>query len=583
MNSRRLMGRTYQKYQSSDWALPNGWDLLAAVIVILALLALGWGASHMAGHFALGQRMTISLKASHLPYYALRTMIRMLIALMCSLLFTFTIATWAAKSRHAERIIIPLIDVLQSVPVLGFLSITVVGFIVLFKGSMLGPECAAIFAIFTAQVWNMALSFYQSLTSVPKELVEASHMFQLSAWQRFWRVDVPFAMPGLLWNMMMSMSGSWVFLVASEAFTVANHSVTLPGIGSYIALAIQRADTHAIWLVITAMFAVILLYDQLIFRPLVAWSEKFKVQHSASEVEPESWVLNLFQRARFFQRVGSFLSRISDRFVNTRIFRRRPQAVAVTSPLPIRLCITVLVYVGLALLLLEGTYRLYGFLSSALTWYDVWHVVYLGAVTSVRVFAVILISSLIWIPIGVWIGRSSKAASYVQPIAQFLAAFPANLLFPVVTALIIHYQLNVNIWTSPLMILGTQWYILFNVIAGVMALPSHLYDAMGTLGVKGWLRWKRFILPGIFPYFITGAITAAGGAWNISMIAEAVEWGKTHLYATGIGSYLTQMSQQGHFRHLVYAIIIMSAYVLLFNRLVWGPLYRMATQRFQIR
>ena len=241
---------TYTKFEVSAWAIPNYWDVMAFVLVVSVIFLLGWGMKAMAGHFELGQAMPVSLNPTHLPYNALRSVLRMLIALVCSLAFTFVFGTWAAKSTQAERIIIPLIDILQSVPVLGFLSITVIGFIVLFHGSMLGPECAAIFAIFVAQVWNMTLSFYQSLRTVPHDLIEAAAMFQLSPWQRYWRVEVPFAMPGLLWNTMMSMSGSWVFLVASEAFPVGNQSVALPGIGSYIPVAIDHADKSAIAYVI---------------------------------------------------------------------------------------------------------------------------------------------------------------------------------------------------------------------------------------------------------------------------------------------------------------------------------------------
>ena len=291
---------TYAKNEVTTWPIPNYWDALGLLLVLAILVAMAWGAKAMAGQYHLGQVIPIRLDPKVLPYYALRSVIRMFIALACSLAFTLTMGAWAAKNRHAERLIIPMIDVLQSVPVLGFLTITVVGFIVLFRGSMLGPECAAIFAIFTAQVWNMVLSFYQSLRMVPEELQEAATMFHLSAWQRFWRVEVPFAMPGLLWNTMLSMSASWVFLVASEAITVANQHITLPGIGSYIALAIAEKNMLAIVYVIITMFIVIALYDQLFFRPLVAWSEKFKAEEAGSEVVPESWVLNLFQRARFF-------------------------------------------------------------------------------------------------------------------------------------------------------------------------------------------------------------------------------------------------------------------------------------------
>jgi len=309
---------TYARNEVTTWPIPNYWDGIGLLLVLGVIVAIGWAAKSMVGQYHLGQIIPISLDPIHLPYYALRSVFRMLLALVCSLIFTFTFGTWAAKSRQAERLIIPMIDILQSVPVLGFLTITVVGFVVLFQGSMLGPECAAIFAIFTAQVWNMTLSFYQSIKTLPHDLREAADMFHLSAWQRFWRVEVPFAMPGLLWNTMLSMSASWVFLVASEAITVANQTITLPGIGSYIALAIDRQDMHAIIYVITAMFVVIAIYDQLLFRPLVAWAEKFKAEETASETVPESWLLNLFQRARFFRFIGGFLSLVGDGIVNYR-------------------------------------------------------------------------------------------------------------------------------------------------------------------------------------------------------------------------------------------------------------------------
>ena len=315
---------TYGKNEVTTWQTPNHWDVIALLMLVILIVALGWGAKAMLGHYELGQSLPISLSPSMLPYYALRTVLRMFIALFFSLVFTFIFGTLAAKSKQAERVIIPMIDILQSVPVLGFLSITVVGFIVLFRGSLLGPECAAIFAIFVSQVWNMALSFYQSLRTVPEDLKEAADMFQLSAWQRFWRIEVPFAMPGLLWNTMMSMSGSWVFLVASEAITVANKNITLPGIGSYTYFAISNKDVHAMIYVIVTMLIVIALYDQLIFRPLVAWAEKFKAEAHASEVTPTSWVLDLYQRTQLCRFLGHWFGHATDALINLKFFRRRP-------------------------------------------------------------------------------------------------------------------------------------------------------------------------------------------------------------------------------------------------------------------
>lgn len=575
--------KTYTKNEAADWPIPNIWDAMALVIVLGAIIFLVMGAGQMAGHFHLGQQIPISLNPIHLPYYALRSVMRMFLALLCSCLFTFTIGTLAAKNAHAERILVPMIDVLQSVPVLGYLSFTMVGFITLFHGSMLGPECASIFVIFTAQVWNMTLSFYQSMRNVPKDLKEAAAMFHLSAWQRFWRLEVPFAMPGLLWNAMLSMSGSWVFLVASEAMTVANHHITLPGIGSYIGLAIQHADKTAIAYVIIAMFIVIFLYDQLIFRPLVAWAEKFKAEEDANENPPQSWLLDLFQRADFFQYIGGTLSFIGDYIVNFSAFRRRQVTAKSVAPAAWRQVVLFLWNVILYGAIIAAVVVLGRFIFRAVSLHQALHVVDLGLVTALRVMVMIILSSIIWVPIGVWIGLSPRASQFVQPIAQFLAAFPANLLFPVAAIMIVRYHLNANIWTSPLMILGTQWYILFNVIAGTMALPKNLKMAVSTLNVRGWLWWKRFILPGIFPYFITGVITAAGGAWNISIISEAVSWGSIQLHAIGLGAFITEVTKRGNFPEIALGITVMSLYVLLINRLIWRPLYNLAEEKFQIR
>ncbi len=574
---------TYTKSEAIEWPVPNYWDGLALVLVLAVLVVLVLGAGQMAGHYTLGQKIPISLNPWKLPYYALRSVIRMLLALLCSLIFTFTIGTLAAKNRHAERLLIPMIDILQSVPVLGYLSFTIVGFLALFRGSMLGPECASIFVIFTAQVWNMTLSFYQSLRNVPKDLQEAAKMFHLSAWQRFWRLDVPFAMPGLLWNAMLSMSGSWVFLVASEAITVANQNITLQGLGSYIALAISKADKMAILYVIIAMFVVIFLYDQLIFRPLVAWAEKFKAEESASEEVPESWVLDLFQRTAFFQFIGAALTKFGDAFVNVRWFRRRSssavKSVAANWYRVVIVVWNIVLYAAIAI----AVFVLGRFIFSSVTFSQVFHVMDLGFITAIRVTVMILLSSIIWVPVGVWIGLNPKASKIAQPIAQFLAAFPANLLFPVAAILIVRYHLNANIWTSPLMILGTQWYILFNVIAGTTALPRNLKMAVSTLNVRGWLWWRKLVLPGIFPYFITGVITAAGGAWNISIISEAVSWGHIKLHATGLGAFITEVTNQGDFPEIALGITVMSLYVLVINRFVWRPLYNLAEERFQIR
>jgi len=562
---------------------PNYWDIIALLFALGAIALLAWQAKQMMVPYYLGQVIPISLDPHNLPGYALRTVSRMLIALIFSLLFTFTFGNWAAKSRRAERLIIPMIDILQSIPILGFLSITVVGFIRLFPGSLLGPECAAIFAVFASQAWNMALGFYQTVRSVPAELREAANMFHLSAWQRFWRIDVPFSMPGLLWNTMMSMSAGWFMVVASEAFSVANQQILLPGIGSYIWLAIKTANMHAILYAILTMLIVILLYDQLLFRPLVAWADKFKSEQVGEEREVRSWLMNLLHRTRLLRYIGMKFTDLYDAFVNIAIFRSRlkpnkkPLALAHYEPLFEWL------WNGLVMVMVIGVigFAAYYILEN-IPFADVSQVFFLGLATTLRVFILIILCSLIWVPVGVWVGLRPNVAEVIQPIAQFLAAFPANLLYPLVVILIVKFHLSVNIWVTPLMILGAQWYVLFNVIAGASVIPKDLLQVADNLGLGLWLRWRRLILPGIFPYYMTGAITAVGGAWNASLVAEVVQWGDTRLIATGLGAYITEHQAAGDFTHIALGIGMMCILVLFFNRLVWRPLYVLAETRYQL-
>lgn len=565
-------------------AYPNYWDMIALFLVLGVIVLLAWVAKQMAVPYELGQAIPISLDPHHLPGYALRTVLRMLIALFFSLLFTFTFATWAAKSKRAERIIIPFIDILQSVPILGFLSITVVGFISLFPGSLLGPECAAIFVIFTSQAWNMALGFYQTIRSVPAELNEAANMFHLSAWQRFWRVDVPFSLPGLLWNTMMSMSAGWFFVVASEAISVSNQQILLPGIGSYITLAIATSNMHAIGYAILTMFIVILIYDQLLFRPLVAWAEKFKTEQVAEYTtqDAHSWVINLLHRTQFLRYIGLQLTYIFEMFVNLSFLRSKPvHSHPLRSSRYVRY-ITWLWNIMLICIVAGVAAFLYQVIFRSVPMYTVLHVFTLGLATALRVFILVFLCSLIWVPIGVWIGLRSNVGHIVQPIAQFLAAFPANLLYPLVFILIVTYHLNVNIWVTPLMILGAQWYIVFNVVAGASVIPKDLLQVTDNLGLGLWLKWRRLILPSIFPYYITGAITAVGGAWNASILAEVVSWGGHKLEAYGLGAYITEQTAKGDFLHISLGIAMMCLLVLILNRLVWRPLYELSRERFTL-
>ncbi len=552
------------------------WDFAAIVVVFGALI----GVAHVAaGTFlpiAAPRALTVSLDPARLPYYAVRTTLRMFAALAASLVFTFTYATAAAKSRRAALVLIPLLDILQSVPILGFLTFTVVFFMNLFPGRVMGLELAAVFAIFTSQAWNMAFSLYQSLRTLPADLEEAARSFRLTGWQKFWRLDVPFAVPGLVWNTMMSMSGGWFFVVASEAITVGNRSWQLPGIGSYVALALQRRDLAAVGWAILAMLVVILLYDQILFRPLVAWSDRFRFETTASAATPDPWLLRLFRRTGVLRRFGDAVGAAANALTGLRLAgpARAVQAVRPPSRVVDALWLGVL-----AVALGFGLRWILGFLAGSLTWVEVAHVLLLGVYTLIRVLVLIVLASLIWVPIGVWIGLRPVWARRVQPLVQFLAAFPANLLFPPVVLFIVYYRLSPNIWLSPLMILGTQWYILFNVIAGASAFPGDLREAADSFGLRGWLWWARVMLPGIFPYYVTGAITASGGAWNAAIVAEVATWGHTTLTAQGLGAYIAQATTQGNMAHVVLGVAAMSGFVVLFNRALWRPMYGYASRR----
>lgn len=558
---------------------PNLWDGLMLLGLLTIIVMIASAAKQFDLPFHLGEPIHISLSPWALPGYALQTVLRMFVGLFFSLLFTFVFATWAAHSKRAEKLIIPAIDVLQSVPVLSFLSLTIIGFIKLFPNSLFGPECAAIFLVFTAQAWNMALSFYQSLKTVPRDYIEAADMFGLSAWQRFWRVEVPFSIPALLWNIMMSMSACWFALVASEALVVLGQQVVLPGIGSYIAEAIKQANGLAIFYAIAAMFITIFIYDQMLFRPLVKWAEKFKVEQTSSDKASHSWVMQFWMRTRVLRQIGVWVGRNMEKMINARCFRRRRQYV---NPLATRYRREVdwLWYGVLTVLILFTLYVLANFMHQQLKLEEVLLVLKLGCYTGLRVIATIVVCSLVWVPLGVWIGLRPRIASIIQPIAQFLAAFPANLLFPIVVVLIVRWQLNVNIWTTPLMILGTQWYVLFNVVAGASAIPKDLKQVVENFGVHGFLWWRRLILPAIFPYYITGAITAVGGAWNASLVAEVVTWGHTTLEAQGIGAYVTHNT--GDFAHTVLGVSVMCLLVFCLNHILWRPLYRIAIRRYQM-
>ncbi len=560
---------------------PNIYDLIAFAMLAALVMLLARGAADMCAPADLLSTSPVTLDIGNLPEYALRTTLRMFAAIIVSLIFTFVVATLAAKSRRAEMVIIPALDILQSVPVLGFLTFTVTFFLGLFPGSQLGAECAAIFAIFTAQAWNMAFSFYQSLRTVPADLDEVSRGFGLSAWQRFWRLEAPFAAPGLIWNTMMSMSGGWFFVVASEAITVGNTTVQLPGIGSWLALAIDKQDFKAVAWAVATMAVLILLYDQLLFRPVVAWADKFRFEQTAGQEKPRSWLYDVLRHTRLIKIASLPFSWVWQRAMLLRLGRRR---IVEPTPSPLWLA-KALDYLWLAVIIgvaLWGIVAAINYISQTLGWHDVFEAFSGGLVTLLRVILLIALASLIWVPIGVWIGLRPAIAERVQPLAQFLAAFPANVLFPFAVVAIVATGVNPNVWLSPLMVLGTQWYILFNVIAGASAFPSDLKEAAAVFRIRSWSWWKNVILPGIFPYYVTGALTASGGSWNASIVAEVVSWGNTRLEAFGLGSYIAKATEAGDFPRVILGIAVMSLFVTLFNRILWRPLYVFAERRMRL-
>ncbi|SDK49889.1 ABC transporter permease [Streptomyces indicus] len=523
----------------------------------------------------------VNTDPAQLPYYAARSLLRMFVALGASVLFTFVYAYAAARSRRLERILIPALDILQSVPVLGFLAITTTGFIALFPGSMLGLELASIFAIFTSQAWNMTFGFYASLTSLPRELDEVSRSFGFTRWMRFWKIELPSGAIDLIWNGMMSFAGGWFFLVASEAISVANHSYTLPGVGSYAGAAIGDGDLGKVGWAILTMAVMVIGVNFLFWRPLTAWAEKFKNEQSEAAHVQRSLVLDFLRRSHWPQILGRFLAPVREAAARAgRVFGRDDRPLSVD---PVKRRVGDVVFGVLAVGLIGwGLFDLLRYLSDNVGLGVFGEPLVLGLVTLLRVVVLVAVATVVWVPVGVKIGFSPRLAKIAQPVVQVLASFPANFLFPLAMWFFLRTGLDINIGCVFLMALGAQWYILFNTIAGAMAIPSDLKEAMDDLGVHGWQRWKRLIIPGVFPSYVTGGITASGGAWNASIVSEVVTFSGTTLSATGLGAYIFEATEQGDFPRLLAGVAVMSLYVVALNRLFWRRLYRLAESRYSL-
>jgi NitT/TauT family transport system permease protein len=571
-----MLRRTFGLFLSPralNWA-----DAVVLLALVGTLATLAWLGHAMWAPFTPEASPAIALDPWRLPAYAARSLLRMFAALAASLAFTLVIASWAARSARAARVILPALDILQSVPVLGFLSVTVTFFIALVPGHILGLELASIFAIFTSQVWNLTFAFHQVLLTLPREQAEALRLFRISGWQRFTHFELPAGVIPLVWNGMMSFGGGWFFLAASEAITVLNHELLLPGVGAYMALAVKAADPWALGWAVLTMVVLILVVDVLFWRPLVAWSEKFKVEESRATEAPTSWVLDLLRRSHALPWLEGHLARLDeglDRrwrrwFDEADAGQRRGRGWGVA--------LTAMVWVVIGVLVVRGA----AFVTTDVTGREIVRVLGLGALTLARVVAVVGLAALVWTPIGTWIGMNPRVARVAQPIVQVLASFPANFLFPLFALVFVRFGLSLEWGGAILMALGAQWYILFNVIAGAMAIPNDLREMARNLGVRGAARWHALILPAIFPALITGGLTAAGGAWNASIVAEVVTWGDTTLHATGLGAYVTAATVAGDWPRIVLGVAVMSAYVVTINRLVWRRLERLAVARYSL-
>jgi len=520
----------------------------------------------------------IDLRPAALPRYVMLTLARGFAAYGLSLIFTLLYGYIAAYNRRAEKVMVPLLDILQSIPVLGFLPGLVLALVAIFPQSNIGLELACVLMIFTGQVWNMTFSFYHSLRAIPPELRDAARVYRLTWWQRFTQLELPYATGGLVWNSMMSMAGGWFFLTVCEAFVLGDKDFRLPGIGSYMSVAIHDGNVPAMAAGVAAMVVMIVAVDQLVWRPIVAWSQKFKIEETEAAEQPSSWLLKLLQKSRVL------------RWVDTKVWTPMmgwgaPPPVAVRLPparsgvaLPVvgwavaGLCVAGVAWGAVQLIALLLT-------VPGESW---WRVGGLTGLTFLRVLAAVVLATLWTVPVGVAIGLNPRLSRVLQPVIQIMASFPAPMVYPLVLFAVHAAGIGLNFGSVALLMLGTQWYILFNVIAGAMAIPQDLHEAAAMYRLSRWERWRRLILPGIFPHVVTGWVTATGGAWNASIVAEYVHYGKEALTATGLGATISLATDRGDYPMLAASVLAMCVAVVGINRLVWRRLYRLAEDNFAL-
>jgi NitT/TauT family transport system permease protein len=550
------------------------------IVVLLGVVVLIYAGVSLAAHTPLALRgPDVSLAPEVLPYYAVLSVGRMAAAYLLSLLVALPYGRAAAEHRQAEQVLMPLLDVLQSVPILSFLPVVLLSFSAVLP-PRLAAELAAIVLIFTSQAWNLIFAWYQSLKTIPAELREASAIYRFNGWIRFRTLEFPFAAISLIWNSMMSWAGGWFFLMAAEIFTVGERDFRLPGLGAYLQAAANRGDIAAIAWGLGMLVAVVIILDQLVWRPLLAWSDRFKLETVAAAEAPSSWFYSVLLHSRLVLAMQQVVHRRLTHLdvallkwfpaseTQTQTAKRSPWRASVIAPLG-------------GAVLLYGLYRAGSMvlLVSAAQWRDV--AVGVGA-TLLRVGAGLVIALSWTLPLGVAVGTRPHLAARVQPLAQIAASIPATALFPVVVLVIARLPAGMNLAAVLLMLMGTQWYLLFNVIAGASAIPQDLQYTAGLLQLSRWKRWRILILPGLFPYLITGAVTASGGAWNASIVAEYSDFAGKPRYVTGVGSLIAQATSTGAYPLLLAATLAMIGTVVAINRLVWRRLYRVAEARYRL-
>lgn len=542
---------------------------IATVLYIIVFIASGWRAE-------MQPSAEVGLSISNIPVYALNSVLRIFVAYILSFLFALWYGYTASKSKWRERVMIPLLDVLQSIPVLSFLPGVALAMISLFPNSRIGVELSSILLIFTGQVWNMAFSYYHSLNTIPKELRQVASIYGLSKYQRFLKIELPYSSIGLIWNSMISVAGGWFFLMACEMFVLKDRDFRLPGIGSYIQTAANDGNIKLVLFGLGTMLLIILLFDILLWRPLIAWSQKFRFDAVKAEDEPESFILNVLRKStvqRWIIDKASDINRGIERlFKEKQGPKEEPLGKKIIKFIIALLAIALLTYGGIKAVASLGGLSAREYLLILMAAFH----------SFLRTGAAMLIAMVWTVPVGVLIGLNRKVSRLVQPIIQIIAAVPATAVFPVIILYLIKFGGGLDIGAIFLMLLGTQWYILFNVIAGASAIPLDLREAAEIYGLRGWKRWKVLILPGIFPYLITGLITATGGAWNATIVAEHVTFGGETLTTTGLGALISEATLEGNYRLLLASTVMMALIVISINRLLWKRLFQIARQRYTL-